>query len=65
MGSAVVEFMADHGYSSKVVRLGIPDRLVEHGEQPELWAECGYDADAIIAAVRKIAVARTTKTIAS
>ncbi|HEY0897584.1 MAG TPA: transketolase C-terminal domain-containing protein, partial [Sphingobacteriaceae bacterium] len=65
MGSAVVEFMADHGYSAQVVRLGMPDKIVEHGEQPELWAECGYDADAIIAAVKKIAVARTTKTIAS
>ncbi len=65
MGSAVVEFMADHGYSAHVVRLGMPDKVVEHGEQPELWAECGYDAAAIIAAVKKMAVARTTKTIAS
>jgi len=65
MGSAVIEFMADHGYSAQVVRLGIPDKFVEHGEQPELWAECGYDAEAIIAAVKKLAVARTTKTMAS
>ncbi len=46
-GSAVLEFMADHGYSARVKRLGIPDSIVEHGTQPELWAECGYDADAI------------------
>ena len=46
-GSAVLEFMADHGYSARVKRLGIPDRLVEHGTQPELWAECGYDTEAI------------------
>lgn len=46
-GSAVLEFMADHHYSAKVVRLGIPDRFVEHGEQPELHQECGYDVASI------------------
>ena len=51
MGSAVLEFMADHNYSARVVRLGIPDRLVEHGEQNELYAECGYDEKGIIASV--------------
>src|SRR5690606_37083154 len=30
MGSAVLEFMADHGYQASVVRLGIPDTVVEH-----------------------------------
>jgi 1-deoxy-D-xylulose-5-phosphate synthase len=65
MGSAVLEFMADHGYATQVIRLGIPDAYVEHGEQPELWAECGYDADSIAQTVRKLATVRTTKTIAS
>jgi len=65
MGSAVAEFMADHGYSAKLVRLGIPDQVIEHGEQPELWAECQYDAAAIQQAVKSFAVARTTKTLAS
>ena len=65
MGSAVLEFMADHGYAAQVIRLGIPDAYVEHGEQPELWAECGYDAASIVKKIRKLATARTTKTIAS
>jgi 1-deoxy-D-xylulose-5-phosphate synthase len=52
-GSAVLEFMVDHGYKSKVIRLGIPDRIVEHGSQPQLWAECGFDADGIQKAVEK------------
>lgn len=65
MGSAVLEFMADHGYKSNVTRLGIPDEFVEHGEQPELWALCGYDTTAIIQAVKKIAVSRPTKIMAS
>ncbi|MES2445780.1 MAG: 1-deoxy-D-xylulose-5-phosphate synthase [Bacteroidota bacterium] len=65
MGSAVIEFMADHQYQANVVRLGIPDEFIEHGEQPELWSICGYDKNAIITEVKKIAVSRTTKTIAS
>ena len=47
LGSAVLEFMADHGYSAKVTRLGIPDRFVEHGSQQQLYKECGFDADSI------------------
>ena len=47
-GSAILEFMADNGYSAQVKRLGMPDKVVEHGSQPELWAECGYDEVAII-----------------
>lgn len=52
MGSAVLEFMADHGYSAKVKRLGIPDKFVEHGEQSELQRECGFDVDGITSAIR-------------
>lgn len=65
MGSAILEFMADHNYNANVTRLGIPDEFIEHGEQPELWAICHYDKDAIVAEVKKLAVSRTTKTIAS
>lgn len=46
-GSAVLEFMADHNYSAEIKRLGIPDAVIEHGEQSELHKECGFDADAI------------------
>ena len=48
MGSAVVEFMADHGYASEVKRLGVPDRFIEHGSQAELYRECEYDQQAIV-----------------
>ncbi|SEL93276.1 1-deoxy-D-xylulose-5-phosphate synthase [Parapedobacter koreensis] len=64
MGSAVLEFMADHGYQASVVRLGIPDEVVEHGEQQELWKLCGYDSQSIIHTVRKIAVSRKTDVLA-
>ena len=46
-GSAILEFMADHGYNARVKRLGIPDLYVEHGTQPELWRECGYDEEGV------------------
>ncbi len=46
-GSAVLEFMSENNYSAKVVRLGIPDRFIEHGTQPELYKECGYDEGSI------------------
>lgn len=46
-GSAVLEFMADNHYACEIRRLGIPDRIVEHGEQAELHRECGFDADGI------------------
>ena len=54
MGSALLEFMADNNYHAQVIRLGIPDNFIEHGEQPELWAECGYDATSIATEVKKL-----------
>ena len=53
-GSAVLEFLADHGYALPTRRLGIPDRIVEHGSQDELYRECGFDAAGIAAAVREL-----------
>jgi 1-deoxy-D-xylulose-5-phosphate synthase len=46
-GSAVLEFMADNNYKAEVRRLGIPDRIIEHGEQVELHRECGFDPEGI------------------
>jgi 1-deoxy-D-xylulose-5-phosphate synthase len=53
-GSAIVEFMAEHGYTSKVKRLGIPDRIVEHGEQLELHKECGFDPEGIVVSCKEL-----------
>ncbi len=65
MGSAVIEFMAENNYTARVIRLGIPDQVIEHGEQPELWAECGYDAAAIQQKVKELTHSRATQTMAS
>ncbi len=54
MGSAVLEFMADNNYSAQVIRLGIPDKFIEHGEQPELYRECNFDKEAIVKTAKKM-----------
>lgn len=61
VGSAVLEFMSDNNYSAQIKRLGIPDEYVEHGEQSELWAECGYDANSIKRAVSEYASLRISE----
>jgi 1-deoxy-D-xylulose-5-phosphate synthase len=51
-GSAILEFMADHRYYLEVKRLGIPDKVVEHGEQIELQNETGFGPAGIEAAIQ-------------
>jgi 1-deoxy-D-xylulose-5-phosphate synthase len=46
-GSAILEFMNANKYKAEIKMLGIPDRLVEHGNPKELHKECGYDAASI------------------
>ncbi len=53
-GSAILEFMAKHGYQAELKMLGIPDRLVEHGTLKELHRECGYDAQGIEETAREM-----------
>ena len=53
-GSAILEFMADNQYNSQVVRLGIPDKIVEHGDQRQLHDECNFGPDGIYATARKM-----------
>lgn len=46
-GSAVLEFMADNNYESKVKRIGIPDTFIDHGTPEELYREYGLDQHGI------------------
>lgn len=50
-GSAVLEWMADHGYAPHMTRLGLPDSFVEHGTVPELQRLAGLDVESIRKAV--------------
>ncbi len=48
LGSAVLEWMADHHYYPEVIRLGMPtDRFVEHGTVEQLEQLVGLDAESI------------------
>ncbi len=63
-GSAVLEFLTDHGQHLPLRRLGIPDRVVEHGTQDELYKECGFDAAGIAQAVRELGARVTAERVA-
>ena len=52
-GSAVLEWMSDHGFSPKITRIGLPDTFAEHGTVEQLRHITGMDADAIAAAIIK------------
>ena len=51
LGSAVLEWMNDHGYSPEVIRLGLPDQFVEHGKVCELNKIVGLDPESIAKAI--------------
>ncbi len=53
MGSAVLEWMNDHGYTLPVTRMGIPDEFIEHGTVDELQHICHMDVDSIVAAINQ------------
>ncbi len=53
-GSAVMEFMAEKGFSSRMKIVGIPDKFIEHGSLEELYALCGIDEEGIIRTVKEM-----------
>ncbi len=50
-GSAILEFIADNGYTPHIKRLGIPDRFVAQGSIKELQQLCGIDEDNIYSVI--------------
>ena len=51
LGSAVLEWMNDHGYQPEIIRLGLPDQFVEHGKVCELNKIVGLDPESIAKAI--------------
>ena len=47
LGSAVMEWMSDHGYAPHITRMGLPDSFVEHGTIDELREIVGLDKESI------------------
>lgn len=55
LGSAVLEFMSEHHYDNhQVIRLGVPDKVIEQGSPKQLYRECGFDAQGIVSAAQKL-----------
>ena len=63
-GSAVLEFMAENNYNAQVRILGIPDEIIEHGTQKELYNEIGIDANHIAEVIRDMVKIEVAKLIA-
>ncbi|MDO4715145.1 MAG: 1-deoxy-D-xylulose-5-phosphate synthase [Bacteroidales bacterium] len=53
-GSAILEYMSDHGHTTRVVRLGIPDRFIEHGSPEELYHELGLDCEGLASTLHSL-----------
>jgi 1-deoxy-D-xylulose-5-phosphate synthase len=54
LGSAVLEYMAEHDLHPQVIRLGLPDHFVEHGTPEELYHLVGLDAENIKKKIRNV-----------
>ena len=54
VGESIAAAIVKMGYSPTIKNLGIDDRFVEHGKPQELYAECGYDDEALIRAINEI-----------
>lgn len=58
LGSAVLEWMSDHGYTPHVIRLGVNDRFVEHGSTKELYHMLKLDKEGLLCELLLLAQAK-------
>ena len=54
LGTAVMEYMMENGFTPTIRRLGLPDRFIEHGSTPQLLHLCHIDEDAVISTLREL-----------
>jgi len=52
MGSAIIEFMSENGFTPELLRIGIPDRFVEHGSPEELYHELQMDEQGLMTQIQ-------------
>ena len=55
LGSAVLEWMSDHGYTPHVIRLGVNDQFVEHGSTKELYHMLKLDKEGLLCELLSLA----------
>lgn len=53
-GSAVSEYVAEKAWGGQVIILGVPDTVIEHGTQEELWHDCQLDSEAVYNTVKRV-----------
>lgn len=53
-GSGILELMEDLGFKNDVIRLGVPDKFIEHATQTQQYQMCGFDTESIISLVEKL-----------
>ena len=56
LGSAVLEWMAEHGYTPHVIRLGVNDQFVEHGSTKELYHLLKLDKEGLCESLLQVPV---------
>ncbi len=52
VGSEIERVLSECGLNVPLIRLGLPDRFIDHGEQGQLLADLGLDSAGIVRAVR-------------
>jgi 1-deoxy-D-xylulose-5-phosphate synthase len=53
-GSAVIEYMQDKDYKNKCIRLGVPDKFIEHATQLEQYEMCGFNTASIVNLIEEL-----------
>lgn len=54
LGSAVADWLTSNGHSTKLIKMGVYDKFVDHASVAQLQRSCGYDADSIATQLRKL-----------
>ncbi|MFC2075726.1 1-deoxy-D-xylulose-5-phosphate synthase [candidate division KSB1 bacterium] len=52
-GSAVLEFACDRGYKNDIMRVGLPDRLIEHGTRAHLYPKLSIDEQSVLGRMKQ------------
>lgn len=53
-GTAIWEELSDLDFTGRIHRLGVPDKFIEHGTQPDLYKLAGFDTDGIVHKIEEI-----------
>ncbi len=52
-GTGVLEYLAERNLKNDVLRIGLPDKFIDHGTQEELHKQLGIDPDGIVEKIKK------------